>query len=588
MKKSVFMGQLRAAVSATAEEALSGTIWSTAGCPWIAQWFGYYDGRDAVSIERAIQKYTGASGVTSAADYIPIICARIRWGIAAWRDTGGTPEGIPEDLPSSVAPSSEQAASSGQDSVAFKAREGDAIDTDPAAVQARLDSGSPLDSGTRSQMESAFGQDFSAVRVHADSKSADLSENLKARAFTIGTDIAFGSGEYKPGTPIGDALIAHELAHVVQQSGGSRSSPMQKGDVTGTYEEEADKSAISAVASIWGGIRSGISDIAKNAIPRLRSGLKLQSCAKKSTAPNTVPEIPATEQGIGQRVASEMEDVNKTPKTADKGIHYAHNYKKNYPDKWDEDYWHGYANPAYFDRLDHMDWRLKPGVGASEGVKAWISGLTIAECKSAVVAIQTDAVRAAIGDAKFDDLYGSKDKATPESNRLRIRAGWKNSSIEKLVKATGGGAGTPGHRPAKVGARYYFYNHPKYLLKHPGGAWQGENAIYIGEENGVQIWAGLGESHKTEDAMMDDMVEAYNKPRTDRDKEVLNIVFNNEASWPALFKEGTGNFPDQTTKQQILNEPAFTIPYDKWKATRKGGFEPNSEVIIDVDAVKKL
>jgi hypothetical protein len=127
-------------------------------------------------------------------------------------------------------------------------------------------------------MESAFGQDFSGVRVHTDSKAGSLSENLHARAFTVGRDIAFASGEYRPGTLIGDALIAHELAHVVQQ-GGSVSSTMQKGETeSGSLEEDADTSAVGAMASLWGGIKGGIANIARNAMPRLRSGLKLQRC----------------------------------------------------------------------------------------------------------------------------------------------------------------------------------------------------------------------------------------------------------------------------------------------------------------------
>lgn len=284
MKKGSFLAQLRSAVCDTAEAALSGTIWSAMGCPWIDHWFGYYSGRDSQSIERAIQKYTGASGVTSAADYIPIICTRVRIAIEAWRITGeiqGVPEGIPTGLPGTASPS----AAGGP--LSFKAREGSAGKAaDPAAIQARLDSGRSLDSGVRSQMESALGQDFSGVRVHTDSKAGDLSDDLHARAFTVGRDIAFASGEYQPGTLIGDALIAHELAHVVQQGGGATTAPMQKGETeSNALEEEADTSAAGAMVSLWGGIKGGLANIARNAIPRLRSGLRLQRCKKKAEKP---------------------------------------------------------------------------------------------------------------------------------------------------------------------------------------------------------------------------------------------------------------------------------------------------------------
>ena len=79
-------------------------------------------------------------------------------------------------------------------------------------------------------MSAAFGYDFSGVRVHTDAKAGELSSQLNARAFTIGSDVAFAGGEYQPGTLIGDALIAHELAHVVQQGGGTPAGGAQRKD----------------------------------------------------------------------------------------------------------------------------------------------------------------------------------------------------------------------------------------------------------------------------------------------------------------------------------------------------------------------
>jgi hypothetical protein len=66
---------------------------------------------------------------------------------------------------------------------------------------------------------SAFGYDFSAVRVHSDANAACSADRLGAAAYTLGTDIAFGTGRYQPRTRDGQRLIAHELAHVVQGRG---------------------------------------------------------------------------------------------------------------------------------------------------------------------------------------------------------------------------------------------------------------------------------------------------------------------------------------------------------------------------------
>lgn len=76
--------------------------------------------------------------------------------------------------------------------------------------------GKPLPPDTRTLMESRFGQDFSAVRVHADAAAQRSVDTVDALAYTAGTHIAFGPGRFAPGTAAGKQLIAHELAHVAQ------------------------------------------------------------------------------------------------------------------------------------------------------------------------------------------------------------------------------------------------------------------------------------------------------------------------------------------------------------------------------------
>jgi hypothetical protein len=70
----------------------------------------------------------------------------------------------------------------------------------------------------RSFFEPRFGHDFSQVRIHADARSAEMADALNAEAFTFGRDIYFGPGKHRPRTREADRLLAHELAHVVQQS----------------------------------------------------------------------------------------------------------------------------------------------------------------------------------------------------------------------------------------------------------------------------------------------------------------------------------------------------------------------------------
>lgn len=101
-------------------------------------------------------------------------------------------------------------------------------DTAAAITELRSSSGQPLDPQLRARFEPRFGHDFAQVRVHADARAAATAASVQARAFTLGRDVVFGAGEYQPHTRAGQTLIAHELAHVIQQSGGSRDQTLQR------------------------------------------------------------------------------------------------------------------------------------------------------------------------------------------------------------------------------------------------------------------------------------------------------------------------------------------------------------------------
>jgi Domain of unknown function (DUF4157) len=79
--------------------------------------------------------------------------------------------------------------------------------------------GQPLDAAARAFMEPRFGQDFGRVRVHTDAKAANSARAVNAIAYTVGRDIVFGTARYVPHTTQGRGLLAHELAHVIQQTG---------------------------------------------------------------------------------------------------------------------------------------------------------------------------------------------------------------------------------------------------------------------------------------------------------------------------------------------------------------------------------
>ena len=85
--------------------------------------------------------------------------------------------------------------------------------------------GRPLPAGTRGELEPLFRHDFSDVRVHDDPAAARAAQAVGALAFTVGRHVVFGAGQYAPATRTGRALLAHELTHVVQQSGSRGAAP---------------------------------------------------------------------------------------------------------------------------------------------------------------------------------------------------------------------------------------------------------------------------------------------------------------------------------------------------------------------------
>jgi hypothetical protein len=133
--------------------------------------------------------------------------------------------------------------------------------------------GERLDGPTRARMSGVFGgADLGDVRVHTD---AGAVERAGARAVALGDDIAFAPGEYRPGTPIGDALLAHEVAHVLQQRG-----PETPAAGAAALERDANRSASGAVARLWSGVVGWAAGVARDARPRLRSGLALRACIR--------------------------------------------------------------------------------------------------------------------------------------------------------------------------------------------------------------------------------------------------------------------------------------------------------------------
>lgn len=106
--------------------------------------------------------------------------------------------------------------------------------------------GRPLDAETRAFMEPRLGHDFSKVRVHTDARAAESARAVNALAYTVGRNVVFGPGQHSPGTREGKFLMAHELSHVLQQSGAAAPTPLDRiriGHPHTMHEREANRMA---------------------------------------------------------------------------------------------------------------------------------------------------------------------------------------------------------------------------------------------------------------------------------------------------------------------------------------------------------
>lgn len=298
MRRGEFLASVREAVVDAANKGLAPSGRTADDCPWIEYWLRHYEKRDAEHLNRSLREIapeTADAGTAGRA--VTMIAARVRRSVDQYVRTGeisGIPDGFSPELPGGILGSL-------FGKLLFKRRPGGPVATahDPQMVKTLLGAGQPLNGNHRSRMEQVFATGFAHVRVHNDSTGAGLSEQLQARAFTVGEHIAFAPGEYRPGTIAGDALLAHELAHTLQQQPGEPATS------TEALESDADQSAVSAVTRLWTDYESG------TPVPKRRTGLQLSRCSanKAAAKPPKTPQAPGA-------VEPEVDDTPPDPENS--------------------------------------------------------------------------------------------------------------------------------------------------------------------------------------------------------------------------------------------------------------------------------
>ena len=183
---------------------------------------------------------------------------------------------------------------------AVKSLQRDAGNQGVSRLMARS-SGRPLDSGTRQEMETKFSADFGDVRIHSDRAAAETALNAGARAIATGNDIAFGPGFYAPASGTGKRLLAHELAHVIQQKGqGDR----MVGD--GAAESEARQAGADVSAgqapSVRGAVSAGAQadGMTKEEIQKQIADLETKAFATKD--PQEIDKLYQQRQALMQKL----------------------------------------------------------------------------------------------------------------------------------------------------------------------------------------------------------------------------------------------------------------------------------------------
>lgn len=280
IRRSEFVAQASAVVESVAERELSRVGKTAEDCPYLAYYVRYYHDKPAAHLERMIARYARPVS-TDPQSLIDAMRERVQRAIAQWATSGKVETPVAQEASTPAA-------------VTVAGFDGPAANpTNPEALRAGLGAGRPLEASTRTRMERGFGRDFGHVRVHNDAHANRAATSLSSRAFTVGNDIAFGAGQYRPGSTHGDLMLAHELAHVMQQGPTGAGSTIALGG--SSLERAADAAAQRVVFPHLH--MEAHPDWSLESQVRRGSGLMLQRCSANPDL-SSEPEPPSYDEVV--------------------------------------------------------------------------------------------------------------------------------------------------------------------------------------------------------------------------------------------------------------------------------------------------
>jgi hypothetical protein len=346
--------------------------------------------------------------------------------------------------------------------------------------------GDPLPSAVRDDMGGRFGYDFGRVRIHADASAAALARQVNARAFTIGRNVAFASGEYAPnGTADSRRLLAHELTHVIQQG---QAGPRLQRKISVAGKDYTP----SATYLTW--LNANFGPAMKEFVEQMHNGGK----------PPVFSFSSFEQMGFEVRIRA----------NAIKGIEEVHKGCCNYFDS---------AHPPYLDSTywDHIgsgvDFKLKSPLPAGKHPSDAILAIfapgagTRLECLAMTRTIEYYAMLKAIGAAKFDAQFAGGIEISQVPGVFLYTEPTRKYQILTVANKS----------EMLPGDWVYFKNFKDYTTRVPGGFWQGENAFCLGGGK----YRGFGVAALSENDLNQELVTRYNSDGTPQlSKTVADLI----------------------------------------------------------------
>lgn len=264
--KGEFLDHLRAELMTMVESETRGTVWEGRGCPWIDHHVERYRRRPVADARDTLRRYIGSDPRIATTEQLrAAVTRRARDSLREWLATGRTPT-VPGGTDTSATTDSIPTGEPGSPLLRWPTPGAGPISVDAVRTANRLGPGEPLPSDVARRFAPELGPGLGAVRVHRGSLGAAAAGAAQAHAFALGPHVAFGPDRFAPGTPAGDALIAHELAHA---------TALGEGGTVDDAEHVADGVAASAVERLWAGSTTTSSSFRPRAP---RGGLAIRRC----------------------------------------------------------------------------------------------------------------------------------------------------------------------------------------------------------------------------------------------------------------------------------------------------------------------